>query len=101
MLYRYDVTLDATIMWDGENMLVLQISGNLPTSGICGNNNGIPNDDLVTKQGVPATATDMFISYISQSLKYFVIDRKSKVCLKSLKMHFTNNNLSKLFQTLI
>jgi len=75
MLYRYDVTLGATIMWDGENMLVLQISGKSSgkSSGICGNgniyNNGIPNDDLVTNQGVPATVTDMFMSYISKSLK--------------------------------
>ena len=49
-LYKYKLTDAIRLLWDGANMLVVQVDGSIKTSGICGNNNDILNDDQTTKQ---------------------------------------------------
>lgn len=64
---RVETDFGLSVEFDGEWTALVKVPGGLLTSGLAGNNNGDPSDDMVTKDGVDVSGMDMSQSILANS----------------------------------
>ncbi|ELU12006.1 hypothetical protein CAPTEDRAFT_205497 [Capitella teleta] len=77
---RVETDFGLSVEFDGEWTALVKVPGGLLTSGLAGNNNGDPSDDMVTKDGVDVSGMDMSQSILANSWQ--VHDPEDPECQK-------------------
>lgn len=68
---RAETDFGLAIENDGEWTALVKGPKGLPTSGLAGNNNGDPSDDMVTKEGIDVTGWNMSQSILANSWQVY------------------------------
>ena len=53
LMRKFWINQDVSFSWNGPNMLLIHINGQVDTKGLCGNNNEDESDDMSAKNGLP------------------------------------------------